>query len=110
MNEDKTLLGSDALGAGALHSDTRLGEYRLLRLLGRGAMGEVYEAEQVRLGRHYALKILPLELSQDVSFQRRFESEARLLAQLEHPNLVGIHYAGEAPYRGCYSYPVGRGS
>ncbi|MCC5833528.1 MAG: protein kinase [Opitutales bacterium] len=82
-----------------LHEGYVLGDYRIIRLLGAGAMGEVYEAEQKHLGRHYAVKVLPAEHGEDPSFRERFRSEARLLASLEHPNVVGIHNAGESEGR-----------
>ena len=83
----------------SLQEGYELGDYRILRLLGAGAMGEVYEAEQKHLGRRYAVKVLPSEHSADSTFRERFRNEARLLASLEHPNVVAIHNAGEADGR-----------
>ncbi len=54
----------------------RLGDFRLLRVVGRGGMGIVYEAEQVSLGRHVALKVLPNQALKDAKHKRRFEREA----------------------------------
>jgi eukaryotic-like serine/threonine-protein kinase len=65
------------------------GKYRLLRSLGRGASGEVYEAEHVDLGRRYAIKVLHRSLESQRSMQR-FAREARVLARLEHENIVGL--------------------
>lgn len=85
------------MGIGA---DPRLGGvlagFRLERLLGRGGMGVVYLAEDVRLGRKVALKLLAPELAEDERFRERFLRESRLAASLEHPNIVPIHAAGEA--------------
>jgi serine/threonine protein kinase len=79
----------------------QLGDYRLLREIGRGGMGFVYEAEQVSLGRHVALKMLPPQLLRDVRTRRRFEREARAAAKLHHTNIVpvfGVGEHGETPY------------
>jgi serine/threonine protein kinase/WD40 repeat protein/tetratricopeptide (TPR) repeat protein len=79
----------------------RLGEYRILREVGRGGMGVVYEAEQEALGRHVALKVLPYELAANPVRLERFRREARSAARLHHTNIVpvfdvgacqGVHY------------------
>lgn len=70
-------------------------EYRLLRLLGSGGMGEVYLVQHPRLPRHDALKVLRREFSGDTSFRERFIREADLAAGLRHPHIVGIHDRGE---------------
>jgi serine/threonine protein kinase len=62
----------------------QLGDYRIIREVGRGGMGIVYEAEQVSLGRHVALKVLPNTSLFNVRHQRRFEREARSAARLHH--------------------------
>ena len=69
----------------------RLGDFEILREIGRGGMGTVYEARQVSLDRTIALKILPPEASADPERLRRFEREARALGAIEHPNIVTIH-------------------
>jgi len=67
---------------------TRLdGRYELLRLLGTGGMGEVYQAMDTRLGLEVAIKVLPQHLAEDSEALARFEWEARILAALSHPNL-----------------------
>jgi WD40 repeat protein/serine/threonine protein kinase len=73
----------------------RLGDFRILRVLGRGGMGVVYEAEQVSLGRRVALKVLPSDLSHDLTRKARFEREARAAARLHHTNIVPVFGVGE---------------
>ncbi len=73
----------------------RLGDFRLLRVVGRGGMGIVYEAEQVSLGRHVALKVLPNQALKDAKQKRRFEREARAAARLHHTNIVPVFGVGE---------------
>ncbi len=68
-----------------------LGQYQILRELGRGGMATVYEAFQPSLGRTVAIKVLPPEFTHDTSFIQRFLHEARASARLEHPNIVAIH-------------------
>ena len=69
--------------------------YRIERLLGRGGMGEVYEATQLRLSRRVAFKVVYSELSHDEAFVERFEREGRLQAALDHPHVVTVYEAGE---------------
>ncbi|MEC3913420.1 protein kinase domain-containing protein [Nocardia sp. CDC160] len=76
-------------------SDGRLGHYRLVELLGRGGMGQVWLAQDTRLEREVALKLLPAELATDADYRRRFEREARLAARLRGPHVVPIHAFGE---------------
>jgi choice-of-anchor C domain-containing protein len=73
----------------------QLGDYRILREVGRGGMGIVYEAEQVSLGRHVALKVLPRKMFVDDSQRRRFEREAKAAAKLHHTNIVPVFGVGE---------------
>ena len=72
-----------------------LGHYRILDLLGKGGMGEVYLAEDSKLQRRVALKILSPTLSSDPGRRERFEREARAAAALNHPNIVTIHSVEE---------------
>ena len=73
----------------------RLGDFRILRVIGRGGMGVVYEAEQVSLGRRVALKLLPQALHLDAIRKARFEREARAAARLHHTNIVPVFGVGE---------------
>src|SRR6266576_1153942 len=72
-----------------------LAGFRIERLLGRGAMGAVYLAEDVHLRRKVAVKVLAGELADDDRFRRRFLVESQLAASLEHPHIVPIYAAGE---------------
>jgi serine/threonine-protein kinase len=75
-------------------SGRQIGDYRLLRRLGRGAMAEVYLAEQISLRRQVAFKILKRELAKDATFVRRFHMEAQAAAALVHAHIVQIHEVG----------------
>ena len=82
----------------------QLGDFRLIRELGRGGMGTVYEAEQLSIGRRVALKVLPFAaLVQQTSLQR-FRNEARAAAALDHPHIVSIYTVGEE--RGVHHYAM----
>src|ERR1700722_6480667 len=78
----------------ALTSGTKLGPYEIVSLVGAGAMGEVYRARDTRLGRDVAIKVLPEAWANDADRLRRFEQEARTIATLNHPNILGIHDIG----------------
>jgi serine/threonine protein kinase, bacterial len=78
-----------------LETGTVFAGYTILRLLGSGAMGEVYLATHPRLPRPDALKILPERVSVDAEFRGRFNREADLAAKLYHPHIVGVHDRGE---------------
>ncbi len=70
-------------------------ELEVLEMLGQGGMGVVYKARQRTLDRLVALKILPTDLSTDPLFAERFQREARALARLQHPHIVGVYEVGE---------------
>jgi len=72
----------------------RLGGCRLIRVIGRGGMGEVYEAVQESLNRKVAVKVLPPGLAKDEAFIKRFNRESGALAQLSHPHIVAIYDRG----------------
>src|SRR5438874_12539186 len=72
----------------------RLGDFRLLREVGRGGMGIVYEAEQISLGRKVALKILPFAGALDANQLQRFKNEAHAAAHLQHQNIVPVYFVG----------------
>lgn len=80
---------------------SRVGPYEIVSALGAGGMGEVYRAKDSRLGRDVAIKVLPESMARDTERLRRFETEARAIAALNHPNILSIHDVGTcngAPY------------
>ncbi|WP_082930031.1 serine/threonine-protein kinase PknH/PknJ [Mycobacterium sp. 1164966.3] len=75
--------------------EVEFGRYRLIELLGRGGMGEVWRAHDTETDRVVALKLLPPNLSEDEEFQRRFRREAHAAARLSDPHVIPIHHYGE---------------
>src|SRR4051812_23596455 len=78
-----------------LSAGTRLGAYSIIRPLGAGGMGEVYLADDARLGRRVALKILGTHLEADDAAGKRLLREARAAAALDHPNVCTVYEVGE---------------
>ena len=86
-----------------LEIGSRLGHYRIVDLLGRGGMADVYRAEDERLGREVALKALPPEFARDPERIERFEREVRAAARLNHPNIVTVHEFGQGEGQHFYT-------
>src|SRR6267378_3276196 len=80
----------------SLSAGTKLGHYEICAQLGAGGMGEVYLAQDTKLDRKVALKILPTELAANQDRMRRFTQEAKAAAALNHPNIATIHEIGES--------------
>ena len=78
------------------------GKYRLLRVLGSGAMGTVYAALHEKLGRDVAIKVLNAELGQHGDALVRFQREAELVTKLGHPNIVAVYDFGQCPNKAPY--------
>ncbi|MHC4253310.1 MAG: serine/threonine protein kinase, partial [Planctomycetota bacterium] len=90
--------GDEAPGGGgkwSLSPGDEIGGYRVTKPLGKGGMGEVYLVEHVGMGKRYAMKLLSPEHSRDSAFRDRFRVEARIMADLDHPNIVQVHNMGE---------------
>ena len=82
----------------------RLGDFRIVREVGRGGMGVVYEAEQISLGRRVALKVLPFAAAMDARQLARFRNEAQAAAHLHHTNIVPVYAVGSE--RGVHYYAM----
>jgi len=98
LNTPMSQLAVDFLVNGRPHLTTgqKISRYKIIRSLGSGGMGEVYLAEDPRLGRKIALKLLPDYLSNDANRLRRFEQEARAASLLNHPNIITVYEIDEA--------------
>ncbi len=91
------LTSSDPIGGGRFTPGTIVAErYRIVALLGRGGMGEVYRAEDLKLTQVVAIKFLPIAFSQDASVLTRFHSEVRVARQISHPNVCRVFDIGDA--------------
>lgn len=88
---------SDPIGGGRFPPGEIVGErYRIVALLGRGGMGEVYRADDLKLSQVVAIKFLPIAFSQDPSILERFHSEVRVARQISHPNVCRVFDIGDA--------------
>src|SRR6266702_633601 len=90
--------------AAAVEPEAPLGDFRIVRPVGRGGMGIVYEAEQISLHRRVALKVLPFAATMDPRQLQRFQNEARAAACLHHTNIVPVYYVGSE--RGVHFYAM----
>lgn len=88
----------------AVDAAARLGDFQLVREIGRGGMGVVYEARQLSLGRRVALKVLPFAGMLDSRQRQRFQNEVQAAAQLDHPNIINV--IGVGCERGVYYYAM----
>jgi serine/threonine protein kinase len=90
------LISSDSVPVGGFTPGTVLADrYRIIGLLGRGGMGEVYRADDLKLGQAVALKFLPPKLADDPVRRERFFAEVRITRQLSHPNICRVYDIGE---------------
>ena len=85
----------DSARAAGTPPPSQVGDYRIIREIGRGGMGVVYEAEQEALGRRVALKVLPAPVARDGTTLARFRREARASARLHHTNIVPVFDVGQ---------------
>jgi serine/threonine protein kinase len=94
VKEDRSA-AEEAPPSGPLPPLEQVGDFRIIREVGKGGMGVVYEAEQISLGRRVALKVLPQQLLLEAKQRRRFAREAKALAKLHHTNIVPVFGVGE---------------
>jgi formylglycine-generating enzyme required for sulfatase activity/serine/threonine protein kinase len=98
IGDEKTQIQQERKESYSLREGQTLGQYRVIRALGRGGMGEVYEVEHEVLGGRFALKLLPAALEWQMSLER-FKNEARVMFQLNHPNILKVDDFGETEGR-----------
>lgn len=96
--------GKEVAADDEISPSATLGDFRLIKPIGRGGMGIVYEAEQLSLGRRVAVKVLPFASMLDPRQLKRFQNEARAAATLEHPHIVPIYFVGQE--RGVHFYAM----
>ncbi len=87
----------------AIATGARFNHYEIIAPLGAGGMGEVYLAEDPRLGRQVAIKLLPAEFARDSDRLRRFEQEARATSALNHPNILTVYDSTLSILRSAHS-------
>jgi len=102
--DEESESGAPPIGADPVRPGQPLGDYQLVRELGRGGMGVVYEAVQLSLGRRVAVKILPFAAALDARRLQRFRNEAQAAAGLHHPHIVPVH--GFGIDRGVHYYAM----
>jgi formylglycine-generating enzyme required for sulfatase activity len=95
MDDEVTRLPGGVEGGALLREGQRFDSYEVLRLLGRGGMGEVYAVRHAVLGTEHALKLIKREISAQPGARRRFQDEARAMARLVHPGIVHVDDFGE---------------
>ena len=78
----------------ALDPGTRLGPYAITKVIGKGGMGEVYQATDTRLDRTVAVKVLPHYVSSDPGLKQRFDREAKTISSLNHPHICALYDVG----------------
>jgi serine/threonine protein kinase len=94
-NPSTALPAGHGFAPGSLIAD----RYRVIALLGRGGMGEVYGADDMKLGQRVALKFLPSSRAQDTSWRQQFYAEVRIARQVSHPNVCRVYDVGESDGR-----------
>ena len=104
MQEEEPSVARDASRWKSAVVEGVLGDYRILREIGRGGMGVVYEAEQISLQRRVALKVLPFAAALDAKRLERFKNEAQAAARLHHSNIVPVYAVGCE--RGAYYFAM----
>ena len=95
FHPDKTQLHEDSRHSNLLSDGQTFGHFRVIRLLGRGGMGEVYEVEHRDLSTRHALKLINPEIVDRPDAKERFKREARVMARLRHSNIVHVDDFGE---------------
>jgi serine/threonine protein kinase len=104
FDEPQQISATDSRNGKPATPEQRLGDFRIIREIGRGGMGVVYEAEQLSLGRRVALKVLTCAALMDARQLERFKNEARIAANLHHTHIVPVHAVGAE--RGVYYYAM----
>jgi len=110
LNFDDTIPGSSGMPSEAdLAEGSMIGQYRVVRLIGRGGMGQVYEVEHTVLDKSFALKLLPGHLARRPDALARFQREAKVMANLEHEHILRVDDFGEYEGRYFLRMPLVRG-